>query len=240
MWPTGAAGGDRLSCLEVVPGEALVGGDGEPGVLDCCPGRRSTRRRHRHGPGRGWRRTTASGCRRRRRARAGPRMWNSPSAVIRSKHVLLRGWPAGRWRPHWHRMRSSSSQDGCKLGPGAATVAVRTSVERIGVRGTWLVLVVQAVDRCGSAAPAATARAPPPATASGGVRRTERLSDGGALQITHVLRREGLAADPPIAAVHLLDRDPGDGAHGLALDLDHGVGQLLDHLSASGRRRRRP
>ena len=34
----GAAGGDGLSRREVVPGEALVGGDGEPGVLDGALG----------------------------------------------------------------------------------------------------------------------------------------------------------------------------------------------------------
>ena len=36
--PAGAAGGDGLWRLEVVPGEALVGGDGEPGVLDRALG----------------------------------------------------------------------------------------------------------------------------------------------------------------------------------------------------------
>ena len=36
--PTGTAGGDGLWCLEVVAGEALVGGNGEPGVLDRALG----------------------------------------------------------------------------------------------------------------------------------------------------------------------------------------------------------
>jgi hypothetical protein len=35
---TGATGGDRLSCREVVPGEALVGADRDPGVLDRALG----------------------------------------------------------------------------------------------------------------------------------------------------------------------------------------------------------
>jgi hypothetical protein len=34
-----------------------------------------------------------------------------------------------------------------------------------------------------------------------------------------------LAADPPVAAVDLLDDDPGDTSHVLALDRDHRVGQ---------------
>ena len=59
----------------------------------------------------------------------------------------------------------------------------------------------------------------------------DSLSRSGGLQVVHVLRRERLPADPPFAAFDFFDRDPGDGAHRLALDLDHRVGQLLDHVS---------
>src|SRR5690242_6608062 len=40
-----------------------------------------------------------------------------------------------------------------------------------------------------------------------------------------------VAADPPVAAFHLLDDAPRDIAHVLALDRDHRVGQLADHLA---------
>jgi hypothetical protein len=40
----------------------------------------------------------------------------------------------------------------------------------------------------------------------------------------------GLAADAPFAAAHLLDRHPGDTVQGLALHLDHRVGQLVNDL----------
>src|SRR3974390_270545 len=46
----------------------------------------------------------------------------------------------------------------------------------------------------------------------------------------HVGRRECLGADYPVAAFHLLDHAPGDPAHALAFDRDHGVGQLADDL----------
>ena len=41
---------------------------------------------------------------------------------------------------------------------------------------------------------------------------------------------EGLAADGPLAAGDLFDGDPGDGAHVLALDVDHGLGEAGQHL----------
>ncbi len=40
-----------------------------------------------------------------------------------------------------------------------------------------------------------------------------------------------MATDPPVAAVDFLDRHPGDLAHLLALDADHGFGQLADHFA---------
>src|SRR4051812_6037053 len=48
-------------------------------------------------------------------------------------------------------------------------------------------------------------------------------------ELQHGVGRERLTADAPVAALDLLDDDPGHPAHVLALDLDHGVGQLLDH-----------
>src|SRR5215218_6785080 len=132
----------------------------------------------------------------------------------------------------WARMWSSSSQDGCRPCPGAAAVSVRMSVDASVVEGMVGPRRAGGVDRRPTRGPQAGGDgegAPPPATGwSGCVVRTS--ADCGSLQVTHILRREGLAADPPVAAVDLLDRDPRDGAHGLALDLDHGVGQLLDHL----------
>src|SRR3954470_15197772 len=41
---------------------------------------------------------------------------------------------------------------------------------------------------------------------------------------------------PPCAAGELLHPHPGNAPHGLALDRDHGVGDLLDHLSLLIRR----
>src|SRR3954447_15298015 len=43
------------------------------------------------------------------------------------------------------------------------------------------------------------------------------------------LRGQTLAADAPVAALDLVDDDPGHAAHVLTFDLDHGVGDLLDH-----------
>src|SRR3954454_11719422 len=42
---------------------------------------------------------------------------------------------------------------------------------------------------------------------------------------------ELLPADRPVAALRLLDVHPGDSAHALALDVDHRIGELLDHLA---------
>src|SRR3954467_5199411 len=47
----------------------------------------------------------------------------------------------------------------------------------------------------------------------------------------HVGGGEGVAADTPVAAFHVLDHAPGDVAHVLALDRDHRVSQLADHLA---------
>src|SRR5690606_10766304 len=46
----------------------------------------------------------------------------------------------------------------------------------------------------------------------------------------HVFGGQRLSCDPPVAAANLLDDTPGDGAHVLALDLHHGVGEVLDDL----------
>src|SRR5262245_57727398 len=47
----------------------------------------------------------------------------------------------------------------------------------------------------------------------------------------HVLSREWRPANSPIAALHLLDHDPGDLPHVLPFNTDHGVGQLSHNLS---------
>ena len=52
-----------------------------------------------------------------------------------------------------------------------------------------------------------------------------------ASQGMHVGGCQRLAADSPVAAVHLLDHAPGDPAHALAFDRDHRVGQLADDLA---------
>ena len=65
-----------------------------------------------------------------------------------------------------------------------------------------------------------------PAGAPLGVLR----GDAG-LERLHVLGRERVAGDPQVAAGDLLQRDPGDRSHVLALDLDHGVGEALDDLA---------
>src|SRR3954447_11439119 len=46
----------------------------------------------------------------------------------------------------------------------------------------------------------------------------------------HIGCTERLSADAPLAAAHLLDDHPGHAAHGLTLDLDHGVSQFLHNL----------
>src|SRR6516225_8359900 len=50
-------------------------------------------------------------------------------------------------------------------------------------------------------------------------------------QRVHVARRQGIAADAPVAALDFLDRHPRHSPHVLAFDRDHGVVQLLDDLS---------
>ena len=60
-------------------------------------------------------------------------------------------------------------------------------------------------------------------------------SDRAGGQRAHVLGREAVARDTPVAALDLLDHAPGDLAHVLALDRDHRVGETLDDLAASGR-----
>ena len=92
-----------------------------------------------------------------------------------------------------------------------------------------------------SASPGRTARTWRPAAGASLDCRTHHaarrpVGGGGAsspqagLQVLDVLGGERLAADAPLAALHLFDRDPGDGAHRLALDVDHRLGELGDDL----------
>ena len=55
-------------------------------------------------------------------------------------------------------------------------------------------------------------------------------SDRARGERVHLLGREAVAGDPPIAALDLLDHAPRDLAHVLAFDRDHRVGQTLDDL----------
>src|SRR5918911_496872 len=71
------------------------------------------------------------------------------------------------------------------------------------------------------AAPAAAASALDP-------RRFSRGSTGG--QCPDRLGGHRPATNPPVSAGHLLDDDPGDGAHVLPLHRDHRVGYPLDDL----------
>src|SRR6267154_6353897 len=50
------------------------------------------------------------------------------------------------------------------------------------------------------------------------------------LEILHVLGGQALAAHAPLAALELFDEHPRDGAHRLALDVDHRLGEAGDHL----------
>src|SRR3954454_13336604 len=59
-------------------------------------------------------------------------------------------------------------------------------------------------------------------------------SGGAGGEGADVLGGERVARDAPVAALDLLDDAPGDGAHVLALDLDHGVRQALDHVPLLG------
>src|SRR6266446_7056507 len=52
-----------------------------------------------------------------------------------------------------------------------------------------------------------------------------------ACQSVYVGSGQSIAADPPVAAFHLLDHAPSDLAHVLALDRDHRVCQLADDLT---------
>src|ERR1700734_2618174 len=64
--------------------------------------------------------------------------------------------------------------------------------------------------------------------------RTTLARDAGRslpLQSVDIGGREVLAADAPVSALDLLDDHPGDRAQVLALDLDHGLGKLADHLA---------
>src|SRR5207344_3610049 len=62
-------------------------------------------------------------------------------------------------------------------------------------------------------------------------RARESRSGGAGGEGADVLGGERVARDAPVAALDLLDDAPGDGAHVLALDLDHGVREALDHLA---------
>ena len=55
--------------------------------------------------------------------------------------------------------------------------------------------------------------------------------DPSGLKVFDVLGCQAVASDSPVAAVDFLDGHPGDLTHRLALDADHGVGQLGDHLA---------
>src|ERR1700733_81441 len=63
-----------------------------------------------------------------------------------------------------------------------------------------------------------------------GSARSGRSGQAMPLQSVHVGRREAIAGDAPIPTVNLLDNYPGDGPEILALDIDHRVGNLSDHL----------
>src|SRR6266478_8690278 len=52
-----------------------------------------------------------------------------------------------------------------------------------------------------------------------------------ARQRVHIGGGQGVAANSPVPAFHLLDHAPGDAAHVLAFDRDHRVGQLADDLA---------
>src|SRR2546429_137694 len=52
-----------------------------------------------------------------------------------------------------------------------------------------------------------------------------------ACQSVHVVSGQSVAADPPVAALHLLDQAKGHAAHALALDRHHRIGQLADDLA---------
>src|ERR1700730_15837630 len=62
----------------------------------------------------------------------------------------------------------------------------------------------------------------PEAAPSRGLSACQGLDVGGG---------QGIAADPPVAAFHLLDDAPGDIAHVLTLDRDHRLGELADDLA---------
>src|SRR3954462_6673253 len=65
---------------------------------------------------------------------------------------------------------------------------------------------------------------------AGAMASATAMSGGGACgKRVYGLGRERLAAQAPVAALDLVDDDPGHAAHVLALDLNHGVGQALDH-----------
>src|ERR1700680_2756258 len=70
--------------------------------------------------------------------------------------------------------------------------------------------------------PSVCLRAPPWFTLPGGRPLSEP---------SHVLGRQRLAADAPVAALDLFDDAPRDAAHVLALDRDHGLRELLDDLA---------
>src|SRR5258706_299509 len=82
--------------------------------------------------------------------------------------------------------------------------------------------------------PAAPRRWPPPRrgrTPDRGPCRGLALADGLADgQGPDVRGAQRVAGDAPVAALPLLDDNPGDRAHVLAFDLHHGVGQPTHHV----------
>src|SRR5580658_551101 len=83
-----------------------------------------------------------------------------------------------------------------------------------------------------------SAYGPRPGEDGGGARTT--VGDPGTIapsgrlpprQGMHIRRAQRIAADAPVPAFHFLDHAPRDTAHVLALDRDHRVGQLADHLA---------
>src|SRR3954454_13650672 len=75
--------------------------------------------------------------------------------------------------------------------------------------------------RCAAAPALATSRWRPRRPRSGGDAGPDGLD---------VLGGDRLAAHAPVAALDLVDDDPRHAAHFLTFDLDHRVGELLDHL----------
>src|SRR5215472_6419964 len=95
-------------------------------------------------------------------------------------------------------------------------------------------LKVSAIGTRRGRCPFRTARAPGPSSMirAQNARREAALSRSlAACQSVNVGGGHRLAADAPVAALHLFDQAKRDLAHVLALDRDHCVSQLADDLS---------